>query len=98
MKRFSKILNREISDDEVFQIDNYTITRSYRDLKPNDTTIKHTLRIKFKFDFSDLDSVGNVVYMEELKNDHWNSKAIGVMGEDRYFFKTVSSEILKRLV
>ena len=97
MKRFSKILNREISDNEILQIDNYIITRSYRDLKSNDTIINHTLRIKFKFDFSDLDSVGNVVYMEELENDHFNSKPLGVMGKDRYFFNTVSLKILKML-
>lgn len=95
MKRYSKILNREISDDEVFQIDDYKIVKYYTDCSPNDTKIKHTLKIKFKFDFNDLDAVGNIIYMEELENDHKNTKALGVMNKEKYFFNTVDSEILK---
>jgi len=98
MKRFSKILNREISDDEIFQIDNYKFTKNYTDLKSNDTIITHTLRIKFKFDFSDLDSVCRVIYMEELENDHWNTNPSGIMKKKYYFFKTLNSQILKKLV
>lgn len=98
MGRFSKILNREITEDEVFQIDNYIYSKTYSDCTSNDTDINHVLRIKFKFDFSDLDSKGRIIYMEELENDHWNTNALGVMGEDEYFFTSVSSQILNRLV
>tara|TARA_R110000782_G_C14526592_1_gene381794 strand:+ start:39 stop:332 length:294 start_codon:yes stop_codon:yes gene_type:complete len=94
MKRFSKILNREISDEEVFQVENYIITRYYTDLSPRDTCIEHTLTIRFKFDFSDFDAIGKIVYMEEVAQSHWNSKEAGILNEDNYFFKEVPSSIL----
>lgn len=94
MERFSKILNRNVSDKEIFEIKNYVITRYYTDLSPRDTRIEHTLIIKFKFDFSDFDAIGRVVYMEEVAQSHWNSKIRGVMEEVNYFFKEVPSSIL----
>jgi len=54
MKRFNKEFNRYISDDEIFEINNYKITRKYTDLIKNDTTITHIINFKFKFDFSDM--------------------------------------------
>jgi hypothetical protein len=97
-ERFSKILNRLVSNDEIFEINDYAITKSYTDCTPNDTTINHTLKIKFKLNFDDLNSIGEVFYMEELENNHWNTKAIGVMKEENFFFKNVSSNVLSMLV
>jgi hypothetical protein len=97
-ERFSKILNRLVSNDEIFEINNYAITKSYTDCTPNDTTIKHTLKIKFKLNFDDLNSIGEVFYMEELENNHWNTKAIGVMKEENFFFKNVSANVLSMLL
>ena len=94
MERFSKILNRNVSNEEIFEVKNYIITRYYTDLSPRDTAIKHTLTIRFKFDFSDFDAIGEIVYMEEVAQSHWNSKAKGIMDEDNYFFKEVPSSII----
>ncbi len=94
MERFSKTLNRNISNEEIFEVENYIITRYYTDLSPRDTCIKHTLTIKFKFDFSDVDAIGKIIYMEEVSQSHWNSKEKGIMDEDDYFFKEVPSSIL----
>jgi hypothetical protein len=98
IERFSKTLNRLVSNDEIFEINNYVITKSYTDCSPNDTTIKHTLKIKFKLNFDDLNSIGEVFYMEELENNHWNTKARGFLKEEDFFFKTVGANILFMLV
>lgn len=97
MKRFSKILNREISEDEVFEINNYGIAKSYTDLRKNDTIIYHIVDFKFKFDFSDLNAIGKVIYMKEIErtDKYHTTKCNNVLKEDKFYFKTVETNILK---